>query len=348
MICPNCKNEIDDDSKFCRFCGAEFIGEETVLDIEPESSSENIAGRNVTIHSEMTAGAEKKKKPPKNKKTVLIQLLVTLAVLLVILGALIAVGVGSGKIGVSRETVTDAEGEEIKEGRGTAEMSVKDTDGAVRIITTDKSLLTPEAILNEYTAVVNKLKTDSPSFTKTRYQLLPTDKQNLGTLAKVVLPIIEKYVTSKEAAAPVKYQTGNADKLPLVNSSYGCLLTDSTKIKNAYCEILDDGSYRLVITVCDEMNPQSLSMGATSTGSAVNGMFDPYDAAPEISSIAELALSDISFNYTDCTVSLVYDNDAKSVSSLTQTMYIDITADAYITELQARVTDITEYTDFIY
>ena len=36
MICPNCQNNIDDDSKFCRFCGVEFIGEETVIDIEPD------------------------------------------------------------------------------------------------------------------------------------------------------------------------------------------------------------------------------------------------------------------------------------------------------------------------
>ena len=35
MICPNCNREIDDDSRFCRHCGVEFIDEkETVIKVD--------------------------------------------------------------------------------------------------------------------------------------------------------------------------------------------------------------------------------------------------------------------------------------------------------------------------
>lgn len=347
MICPNCNREIDDDSRFCRYCGVEFVGEEPTIQVQPEPTYDPTMDPTYTIHSEPTMGSPSRKKP-KNKKTLAIQLLTTLAVLLVICGVLITVGITTGRIGTSGEVVTDAEGEKIRSGRGTVEMSVRDPDGVTRQITSDKSLVTPSAILNEYTAVMNRLKTDAPSFTKTRYQNLPTEKQNLGAVANIVLPIIERYVTSKDAADPVVYPSGNADKLPLANSASGCLLTDETKIKNAYCEIIEDDTYKLVLTLADETNPTVLSPGATYSQSAVSGVFEPYNEANQISSIAELALSNIDFTYTNCTAELIYNHKTQQVQSLKMTMYVDITADAYITKLTAEIIDITEYTDFTY
>lgn len=348
MLCPNCKREIDDDSRFCRHCGVEFIGEESALSIRPEADDvSGSASAAQTIHSTPTQGSPSPK-TPKNKKTLAIQLLTTLAVLLVICGVLLTIGLSTGRIGKSGEVVTDAEGERIRSGRGEVEMAVRDVDGSTRQITSDKSLVTPSAILKEYTSVMNQLKTDAPAFTSTRYQNLPTDKQNLGAVANLVLPIIERYVTSKDAADPVSYPEGNADKLPLANSSNGCLLTDETKLKNAYCEILGDETYRLVLTLTDETNPTVLSPGATYSQSAISGIFEPYDHADQISAIADLALSNIDFTYTNCTAELVYNHKTQQVQSLRLTMYVDVTADAYITRLTAEIVDVTEYTDFTY
>lgn len=335
MICPNCKKEIDSDSRFCRHCGVEFIREEEkFIEITPEENEY------ITV-SESDTGKKR------SKKTILIQLGITLAVIAVF-GIIIAAVFGSGGIGTGRETVTDAQGEKIREGRGTTEMSVIDEDGNERTIETDRSLLTSEKILEEYTLVMNRLKTDAPAFSAIRYQNLPTEYQNLDALADFVLPIIERYVTSKTASQTSDYNSGNANKLPLPESSYGCLLTDSTKIKNAYCEVLSDGNYKLVITLADELNPPVLSAGATASSSHTNSVFDIYDALTEITAISELALNKIDFNYTDCTAVLIYNPDTLQVQSLNMKMNIDITAYTFIMDVTARIVDITEYTNFRY
>lgn len=349
MRCPRCNNIINDDSRFCSYCGAEFVGEEEVIRIEQEASGDDYTS-NSDLHGAVTENNYQpgQNTPPKNKKALAVQLIITLCVLVLICGILLFVGIYTGRIGGTGEVVTDAAGEEIREGRGTVTMTVKDTDGTVRTIESDKSLVTPEAILTEYTSVMNGLKSDAPAFTKVRYQNLPAEHQSLGSVGSLVLSIIEKHVTSKNAVPSTQYNAGNADKLPLIDSLYGCLLTDSTKIKNAYTEILGDGKYKIVITVQDEVNPKALTAGATATDSAVNGMFNPYEPGEIISSIAELAMSNIDFTYTDCTATVVYDYDSKQVQSVNMTMNIDITADTVLSQISARIVDITEYSNFIY
>lgn len=353
MICPNCKNEINDDSRFCRHCGTEIInGTESVIEVADNFTPDNT----------------EKPKNKQNKKTLKIQIIVTFIVL-VILGVVLAVVIAqTGKTGFGNEKITDAAGEVIRPGKGTTEMSVMDSDGTVRTIKADRSLLTHEEILNEYTYVMNKLKTDAPAFSFIRYQNLPPDSQNfgaenvtendsignliggiMGNTVDFVLPFIEKYVTSESAAEKTPYSAGNSNKLPLPDSSYGCLLTDSTKIKNAYCEVVTDDTYKIVITLNDESNPPILSSGATSSPSAINSVFDTYDALYQITSIAELAMSKCTFNYTDCTVTLVYNYDSKQVQSINMTMNIDIDAKVLnMIPLNARIVDISEYTDFTY
>lgn len=334
MICPNCYREIDDDSRFCRFCGVEFIGEESVVEIIPEDEAENTKSSSVL---------------KKKRISSFFHSFGFIGILIVVVFIICATVFLCKEIGViGKEVVTDAVGEEVRVGRGSADISVRDVDGTVRQIATDRSLLTSQSILSEYTVVMNQLKNDAVGFSKVRYQNLPSDYQNLGGLGKLVLPIIEKYVTSKSVATKQTYSMGNADKLPIVNSSYGCLLTDASKIKNAYCEVLDEDIYKIVITVEDELNPEIIPAGSTTTTSAVSGIFDPYDAAEQIKAVSSIVMSDIDFNYTDCTVTLVYNYDTKQVQSINQTLNIDITANAHIANIKARITDITEYTEFIY
>ncbi len=336
MICPNCRREIEDDSVFCRFCGAEFTDEEVIEVIREDDSVYETETPDVNPSSN-------------NKKTVGI-LLAVIAVLIILFGVMMCIflGQGTGKIDGKNEKVTDAAGEVVRPGFGTTEITVSDAEGNTRVVKTDKSLVTPSQILSEYTEVMNKLKFDAPAFEMTRYQNLPTDKQNLGAVADMVLPIIEKFVTSKSAAEKVPYIAGNANMLPVKDSSYGCLLTDASAIKSAYCEIMSDDIYKLVITFNDELNPAHLPAGAESSTGIINAVFDPYDAAEQITAISTMVMNDINFNYTDCTVTLIYNHRTKQVQSLDMTMNIDITADTILMEINARIVDITEFENFSY
>lgn len=358
MICPNCKNEIDNDSRFCRHCGVELLDEEEIIE-EIIEESDDLQNNFVPVEPEPVT------KNTKNKKTLKLQLIVT-AVVIGIVGIILAIVIlSSGTSGSGNEKVTDAAGEVVRPGFGTTEISVMDEDGNVKTIKTDRTLVKFENILSEYTKVMNKLKSDSPAFSFIRYQNLPattgsetaTGNNSLGNIvgniigntADFVLPIIENYVTSKSAATKTDYPAGNSDKLPLPNNSYGCLLTDSSKIKNAYCEIVSDDIYTLVITLNDESNPPVLSSGATSSQSAINSVFDTYDALYQITSVAELAMSECNFKYTDCTVRLTYNKDTEHVESITMKMNIDIEANVLnLVPVEARIVDICEFTDFVY
>lgn len=293
--------------------------------------------------------AELSEKEKKIRKKRVIKNVVVCVVAVVLVGAFVAAFLWVLSIGgIVKEPVTDAEGDKVLGGIGKTQMTVIDENGEKRTITTTRSLLTKEDILEEYKEVVNKLKTDAPSFKKTRYQNLPTDEQSFGALGEAVLPIIEKYVTSKSASQPTVYQKGNARELPLKNSSYGCLLDDPEKIKNAFCEILEDGSYKIVMTLIDEVNPTELPEGAAAATGVINGVFEPLSALNEISSISELAFSKINFNYTDCTVVLVYDKETLNVKSLNTTCDIKINMSSFLIDLNAEMIDIIEYSDIVY
>ncbi len=350
MLCPNCKNIIDDDSCFCRFCGVEFIGEEEQIEIIREDEPDYSFGEDESTFYAIPSddAGESTSERIKKRKSVSIQFIIVIVVLVLIGGVLFAVVFGTGIFGPEKEVVTDAAGEKVRPGWGTTEITVKDIDGTTRVIKCDKSLVTPSQILAEYTEIMNSLKDDAPAFSMVRYQNLPSDKQNLGSVAEFVLPIIEKYVTSKSVAKTEEVKSGNSNKLPVKDSSYGCLLTDTSKIKNAYCEILSDDMYKIVITFNDELNPGRLSSGAESSDGIINAVFDPYDAAEQITAISSMIVNDINFNYTDCTVTLVYNCETKQVQSINMLMNIDITAKTFVMDVKARIVDITEFTGFEY
>ena len=341
MICPNCKSVIDEDSRFCKICGVEFVNE-----VKQETKVVPVIEKPQVVQTPpVLSPAKNKTNSNKNKMIILISLLVVFVTLTISLFVVLV----KNDVFSGRETITDAQGEEIKEGKGTTEMSVLDVDGNQRTIKTDRELLTYDKILAEYTTVMNKLKTDSPAFTFSRYQNLPKEYQNLGAVADFVLPIIERYVTSQTASEDIVYDSGNSQYLPLPESSYGCILTDTTAIKNAYCEVLDDGNYKIVMTLKDEMNPPVLSAGAETSSSITNSVFDTYDALESITAVSELALNKIDFNYTDCTVTLVYNPDNLNVESVNMTMNIDITASIKILgEIKARIVDISDFTEIEY
>jgi hypothetical protein len=109
---------------------------------------------------------------------------------------------------------------------------------------------------------------------------------------------------------------------------------------------MSDDIYKLVITFNDELNPGHLPAGAESSSGIINAVFDPYDAAEQITAISAMVMNDINFNYTDCTVTLIYNRNTKQVQSLDMMMNIDITADTFLMEINARIVDITEFENF--
>ena len=106
--------------------------------------------------------------------------------------------------------------------------------------------------------------------------------------------------------------------------------------------------YKIVMTFNDELNPGHLSPGAESSDGIINAVFDPYDAAEQITAISSMIMHDINFNYTDCTVTLVYNPDTKQVQSVDMLMNIDITAKTILMDINARIVDITEFSEFVY
>ena len=335
MICPNCQKEIGDDVKFCPWCGVEFLDEtQPYVQVQPEPQPQpeaqpQPAARPVTTRAKWP-------------------LIVGVAVIVAAVTAVVLVwGFTTGRFG-KKEYVTDALGSTVVVGRENVTISVRDVDGTVRQVKTDTTLMEYADILNAYTEVMNGLKEAAPGFTKTRWQDLPADKQSLGGLGSLVLPIIEKHVTGKDAKEAESFPSGNADELPLLNNAHGCLLTDSTKIKNAYCEVLDDGSYRLVMTLVDEADPAPLPAGADSCPGVISAVFYPFSVQNMISGVAQFALTDIKFNYTDCTVALVYDPGSLQVKRVLMNMNIDVSASSALGSIGARIVDNTEYSDFQY
>ena len=98
-------------------------------------------------------------------------------------------------------------------------------------------------------------------------------------------------------------------------------------------------------TSTDAVIPGSIPVILSSITTAV---FDPYDAGEMITAISSLVLNDINFNYTDCTVTLVYNKKTKEVQSVDMTMNIDITANTILMQVNARIVDITEFSEFSY
>lgn len=369
MYCRKCGRKIPDDSEFCPYCGEKTTAipvsnaevssrddendygvtveqQETDPEYEREVQKENARtgkNRDDNINNNVEYYYADKKKPGGKKAFFIFAAFAVAAVAAVVIWMF-----ASGRIGKAAEAVTDASGEKIRQGIGTEEIDVTDADGNIVTVKTDKRLVTKESILKKYTDVMNNLKSDSPGFSVTEYQNLPSKYQHFGSVGGIVLPIIEKYATSKENAKEKNYPAGNSENLPLHSSSYGTLLTDTNKIKTAYSEVMDDGSEKLVIVLIDEENPTALSDGATTTSGTVNAVFEPYDAGQIITEISNLALSNISFNYTNCTAEVVYDPGSEHVKSIKMTMNIDASGEFTVLTVGARIVDITEYTNFIY
>ena len=216
-----------------------------------------------------------------------------------------------------------------------------------------------EAILAYYSNLVNTMKAGKPAYKKIEWQELPEGDRDFGTMGKIILPIAEGMLTSKDKASgdpSIHNQGDDANNIPVNDNAKGCLLTDASKIKSASCKDNGDGTATIVITLIDEDDALPAEAGAETAPSYTGAMFNPMsksgidDIISKFSAVA--TVNTFKLTYTDATVTCVFEKDSQKVKSLSYTLPCLITANAKVTLLtidgKAKLVDYIEVTDIAY
>lgn len=203
----------------------------------------------------------------------------------------------------------------------------------------NKKPATTAEVLAAYTAVMNQAKKDKPGFKKVEYQTLPDDAASRQirqgkTLLSIILNVASNFMTTEADAKanPGVYEKGNdMDAFPLLHTEYGCLLTDTSFIKSAKCEELENGNYKITIITREEDNPEPVAAGASKSPSKTGEIFAPLsrkdiDDTIQNNSIVTTVAKGLKYNltYHDCKAVVVYNPDTNEVVSFEQYMYVTI------------------------
>lgn len=205
--------------------------------------------------------------------------------------------------------------------------------------------ITNEEALKSYNAVVNSTKVKMPAFVK-------TTSRTADFIATLIVKMNPEYFV-KDQVVEVPGKTVNTDLCIDNNKVSACLLTsaDADAVKSASKEVLADGNVKLVITLNDEENPVPLEENAISSDSYTSAMF-PVTTADKVKAMVDGALgsdvSDTSLLYKNCTVSLVYNPKTGEIVSLKQTTSYTASMQTSLFPLEFTVTEVTNYTDFVY
>jgi hypothetical protein len=178
------------------------------------------------------------------------------------------------------------------------------------------------AILEKYTAVMNKAKRERPSFSKIQYQDAPkTLREADGLATKILEPFIGLLFTAEKDARKNPYNGNDPDEFPVVKSAKGCYITDARRVKSATAQRLPNGLVRLTIILIDQENAQPYWAAGEANG--IGGMFDlarkeDFDAALQSMPIEN---PQYALHYYDCTAALEYDAENERAVRLDQTTY---------------------------
>ena len=192
-------------------------------------------------------------------------------------------------------------------------------------------------IIDKYTMLVNKFKKEKPAYKKKEFQALPEEFRNLGTAGNLVLEIASGYMTTEEECEELVRAAGGEDikwDMPIHNSEVGCLLTDYDAVINPKCEDLGDGTYKISLSLKEEMNAEP-TPGDTLIPQSIHGtVMQPLsrkDITAEVEKITSkvpgLGINDFSLGYRDCEFSCIYNPETDQVKSITHHVVIDINAD---------------------
>ncbi|NLP48008.1 MAG: hypothetical protein GX345_03600 [Clostridiales bacterium] len=226
------------------------------------------------------------------------------------------------------ESETDDQGEPV-------------TSGEVTTATPKDSMPSSTAeILKAYTDVMNKAKTDKPAYKKKEFQELPADKRDMDSgFIDNILGLARLFMTEEDKAGIEEREKGNDMRwFPVYKAQKGCLLTNTSAIKNAECIKTDkngkanpSGDYhKITIVLKDEYNPEPYMSGATAP-SYTGAMFSPLSRKE----IDDTILNDNRVNkfvrnvkydlrYYDCKAELIYNPKTNEIVKLDQYMSVFI------------------------
>ncbi len=235
-------------------------------------------------------------------------------------------------------------------------------------------------ILNKYNIMVNATKVAGVSCTSVTYRSIEKDIFT-GTLLHNIEKTFPDYFISKDnsAKAPIiidfkPVAAPEEGKLPVKNyflinnNSYASMLkSDEATVKEAISRATDveieGGLRKLTIILKDQKNPAVTEQTATEAASFTSAMF-PVISADVLkekvnSSLLASEISEANVTYTGCTVEVIY-NPAFSgvipgfnslpgkIVSITQTTRYTGEFKGKLITSSGTVTEITEYTDFVY
>lgn len=216
-----------------------------------------------------------------------------------------------------------------------------------------------EAILSYYANLVNTMKAGKPGYKKIEWQELPEGDRDFGTAGKLILPIAEGMLTSKEKAEgdpSIHNQGDDANNIPVNDNAKGCLLTDASKIKSASCKDNGDGTATITITLIDEDDALPAEAGAETAPSYTGAMFNPMsksgidDIISKFSAVAKV--NTFKLTYTDATVTCTFDKATQKIKSLNYVLPCIITANAKVTLItidgKAKLVDYIQVSDIAY
>ena len=193
-------------------------------------------------------------------------------------------------------------------------------------------------IIDQYTLLVDKFKTEKPAYTKKEYQALPEEYRNFGGPINTVLNIASGYMVSEEDAEELVRGKGAEEILtdvPIHNSEKGCALTDYDAVEWAKCEDLGDGTYKISFSLKDEITAEPTPADTLVPPSAHGAVMQPMafkDIKTEVDNVVSkvpgVSVDRFELIYRECVFSCVYKPEADEVQSITHNIVIDIVAKA--------------------
>ncbi len=235
------------------------------------------------------------------------------------------------------EVVDNKTTEATSEAGETSTEAVSESETATEATTVaeEKMPETIEEVVAKYKEVMDQAKMkDKPGFTRLDYQELLSDSENRVIasgegLLNAALTLAGNFMkTRKEAEKKptVGEKGGDMEAFPLRGTSHGCLLNGAKGVKNAKCEKLNNGYYKITMVLEAEKNPEPTPAGSNVAPSITGSVCSPISKAEIDADLATGLFKDITYSltYHDCETVLIFNPENNHVYSQEQTNHVTI------------------------